>query len=235
MTAQEETAAKEFSPLGWKHWQEQVLPLLKRKVVKYEGVELKLIPPKSAQHERDAMLGYALRRESAEVLIYREATGLNAAVAAVLASIDVSTDRPVNLKLKQLREDLIQEVKAPCQALKLHFGRPRPWMQYGGALMPLLMPPHWRYPGSPTYPGGHATMAWVVAYLFGKCATPAQKSKLEAAATQVALNRVIAGVHYPSDSEAGKQLAAQLVEVMLTKKPALVAGVNAFMKTLPPN
>jgi acid phosphatase (class A) len=236
------TAAQQFSESGWGHWQWLLKEIAKSgrpKAVTYRGVLLELKPPPTnPQTEKMAMLGLAALRGPLETAIVLQARCTNAAVAAVLASIGVSSDNwseemPVNLKLKQLREDIIREVKPPVDEFKRNFRRPRPWIEFGAELQPLLMPPHWLYPGQPAYPAGHATVAWVVADLFGEYGTPAQKAKLKAAATQVALNRVIAGVHYPSDSEAGKKLAAQLVKVMRAKNPKLVARVAAFMKTVP--
>jgi acid phosphatase (class A) len=238
MTKAAKNAAQQFSDLGWGHWQWLLGEIKKSAVpirVFYRGQPLTLTKPrKVSKTERETMLGLMALREPLEGDIYRQATCTNAAVAAVLASIGVSTDEPhVNLKLKQIREDIIQETVDPVDQFKRKFLRPRPWIEIGAELAPLMMPPHKFYPGQPAYPAGHATVAWMVAYLFGKHGTPSQKAKLEAAAAQVALNRVIAGVHYPSDSEAGRKLAEQIVSIMRKKRLPLVTQVKAFMQALP--
>jgi acid phosphatase (class A) len=112
---------------------------------------------------------------------------------------------------------LLGQIGQPITDFKAHFKRARPWVCcQGGDLMlrPMLMLPDWRHPGHPAYPSGHATVAWATAYFFGDLA-PSFAPALERAANQVALNREIAGVHYPSDSMAGKDLARQLVSLLL--------------------
>lgn len=72
------------------------------------------------------------------------------------------------------------------------------------------------HPGHPSYPSGHATMAYALAFLYQ---TLYQKSDIkgvnpadfETAAKTVADNRVIAGVHFPADSKAGELLARLVV------------------------
>lgn len=69
-------------------------------------------------------------------------------------------------------------------------------------------------PGHPAYPSGHATQAHLLAYLLMELASD-QSDQLIKDAEQIAKNREIAGVHYPSDSEAGQQLARQMVDLLL--------------------
>lgn len=69
-------------------------------------------------------------------------------------------------------------------------------------------------PGHPAYPSGHATQAHLLAYLLMEL-VPEQGDQLIRDAAQIAQNREIAGVHYPSDSEAGQQLARQIVDRLL--------------------
>lgn len=84
---------------------------------------------------------------------------------------------------------------------KLQFGRRRPH-EYG--ITPtILVPDH------PAYPSGHATQAHLLAGV-AACLQPGRREEFQAAAESIALNRVKAGVHYPSDSDAGKMLAGQI-------------------------
>jgi acid phosphatase (class A) len=69
-------------------------------------------------------------------------------------------------------------------------------------------------PGHPAYPSGHSTEVHFLAYVFGELA-PARKEEFLARADQVAKNREIAGLHYPSDTHAGVLLAQQLFAAML--------------------
>ncbi len=64
------------------------------------------------------------------------------------------------------------------------------------------------------YPSGHSTQAHSIAFLLTAIA-PERKAEFESDALRVAVNREIAGVHYPSDSAAGRLLARQIVDLML--------------------
>jgi membrane-associated phospholipid phosphatase len=91
--------------------------------------------------------------------------------------------------------------------------RPRP-----SQLCPALLPPI-PMPGHASWPSGHATQAWLKALciehvlqgrLPGTLTTGdlgAVSSNLRTLAIRVARNREIAGLHYPSDSNAGRTLA----------------------------
>jgi acid phosphatase (class A) len=163
-----------------------------------------------------------------------QAKNVHEAAAAVLAAAGLYTDAPsVNLELKALRTFLIREVEPSIYLMKWTFMRARPWTCCGAELNSMFMRPHWLYPGHPSYPSGHATVAWTFAYLFGEFARPRERKLLEATAAQVARNREIAGVHYPSDSEAGRLLARQMVDVMLTKRLSEVDEIETIMRALP--
>jgi hypothetical protein len=86
-------------------------------------------------------------------------------------------------------------------------------------ICPSLCPPV-PVPGHAAYPAGHALLA----YLTTNClldlmpAGDAKKLKektLIELARRVALNREIAGLHYTSDSEAGKTIADQLLPILM--------------------
>lgn len=94
---------------------------------------------------------------------------------------------------------------------KAHYKRPRPTH-----LCPALMPPIVA-PGHASYPSGHATqshlMALCMADVFDLLPEP-RKTQMAATGTdlwvladRIARNRELAGVHYPSDSRGGVELA----------------------------
>jgi acid phosphatase (class A) len=65
--------------------------------------------------------------------------------------------------------------------------------------------------GESSYPSGHATSA----YLYGRVLSkiyPKRAKLFMQLADQAALNRVLGGVHHPSDVEAGKKLADHLAK-----------------------
>lgn len=70
-------------------------------------------------------------------------------------------------------------------------------------------------PTHPAYPSGHATGAYVLAYLLQELDPDSAHTYLKSA-QQITKNREIAGLHYPSDSEAGRLLARQLTDRLLS-------------------
>jgi acid phosphatase (class A) len=60
-----------------------------------------------------------------------------------------------------------------------------------------------------SYPSGHAAYSRLFALILSEL-QPERKSEFMARADQAALNRVIGGVHYPTDIEAGKKLAEDI-------------------------
>jgi hypothetical protein len=97
--------------------------------------------------------------------------------------------------------------------------RPRP-----SHVCPALLPPI-PVPGHPSYPSGHATEAHLIALVLNQVfqsndqssqaskagkREPAMNYDLTALANRIARNREIAGLHYRSDSDAGKKMAADI-------------------------
>jgi hypothetical protein len=88
--------------------------------------------------------------------------------------------------------------------------RPRP-----SQICPALLPPI-PVPGHPSYPSGHSTEAHLIADVLDDVLSlapqqAAMTTDLEALAWRIARNREIAGLHYPSDSLAGEQLATAIL------------------------
>ena len=90
---------------------------------------------------------------------------------------------------------------------KEQYKRPRPF-QRDPALNPCLG----RESGY-SYPSGHAATARVFGLILAEL-VPADSGKFMAYADQAALNRVIGGVHHPSDIEAGKKLGDAIYKAL---------------------
>jgi acid phosphatase (class A) len=65
-----------------------------------------------------------------------------------------------------------------------------------------------------SYPSGHSTAAYTLAVLLGEI-FPDKKEALLQHAGEIAENRVIGGVHYPSDIAAGKNLGNAIAQAIL--------------------
>lgn len=72
-------------------------------------------------------------------------------------------------------------------------------------------------PTHPAYPSGHATGAFTMAYILQEL-DPENAEQYRTDALRIAHNREIAGLHYPSDTEAGRLLARQIADALLANK-----------------
>ncbi len=93
---------------------------------------------------------------------------------------------------------------------KARFNRVRPWV-----LEPDLFPPI-PSPGLPAYPSGHATQTHLAAKLLTYL-VPHRKEEFENKAENVAVNRERAGLNFPSDTVAGRQLAERVFGILTTQ------------------
>jgi acid phosphatase (class A) len=106
-----------------------------------------------------------------------------------------------------------------ADAEKKRWRRPRPFVTD-----PRIRPCVYVSPLSLAYPSGHTTIAATFGYVLSHL-MPERSSEFEARADQIALDRVIGGVHHPSDIRAGKICAAQLFEA-LSENPEYLHDFN---------
>ena len=64
-------------------------------------------------------------------------------------------------------------------------------------------------PNFPSYPSNHAAVSAAMARVLGH-AFPAERTRLDALADEAALSRVLGGIHYRFDGEAGLVLGRQI-------------------------
>ncbi len=93
-------------------------------------------------------------------------------------------------------------------AAKVYFHRPRPFV-VGAGIKPLE-----RLSPNSSYPSGHATFAYVDAIILANV-LPEKAAAIFARADAYAHNRVLEGVHYPTDLEAGRISGAVIDNVFL--------------------
>lgn len=116
-------------------------------------------------------------------------------------------------------QSLAGDLRAVDAASKKPFQRPRPY-QLDARVQPCVS-----LPASSSYPSGSALQALVWAELLGEL-VPEKRAALLARAHRAAWGRVIGGVHFPTDIEAGRRLAAPFLEACRTT-PAFVAAFAA--------
>ncbi len=74
-----------------------------------------------------------------------------------------------------------------------------------------------KVPGHPSYPSAHAAQAFMVAEVLA-FVNPKGRSRYREYAEQISFHRELAGLHYPSDSRAGKILGVNFAHVLMYSK-----------------
>ena len=117
--------------------------------------------------------------------------------------------------LKPLLDEVIETVETEVRPFKEEFARPRPY-DVDSTLDPCVRKPG----GAKSYPSSHAAAgiagALVLADLF-----PARTKELREAGLQIGTNRVLGGVHHPSDIEAGQSIGEQVHEALESSREYL--------------
>jgi acid phosphatase (class A) len=94
-------------------------------------------------------------------------------------------------------------------AAKFRFNRIRPY-----SLEPRLQ--NLETPNFPAYPSGHSGNSWVAAYVYSEL-LPEHRELFHRNAADMAFSRELLGVHFASDSTAGKAFARKLVDRLLAE------------------
>jgi acid phosphatase (class A) len=135
----------------------------------------------------------------------------------VYPRFDEAFGRPIDRKtspvLVTLLNRALRDVSHTTFTAKEHFQRPRPYQRVqlkhvcGEAVAPK---PETRPSGGSSYPSGHSVYGWAVAMILARVA-PDRAELLLARAAEYADSRVICGVHFPSDVDAGQAIAAAVL------------------------
>jgi len=160
----------------------------------------------------------------------RTATQCAAAKAEMSHNYDVFFGRispfpnPAPPQVKQFFKNVENDSVAAHKFLKDVYKRERPFVR-DARVKPCLP----RVQGF-AYPSGHSAMARLEALILGDL-VPARRAEFLARADQAALNRVLSGVHHPTDTAAGKALADVLYKELL-KDPRFAADLRALRPLL---
>ena len=116
------------------------------------------------------------------------------------------------------------EVQTAVSIIKQRYKRPRPFLR-DKTLAPCL-----DKIGGWAYPSGHAALSRLFADMLGDI-EPKRAAEFRARGDEVAQDRVIGGVHHPSDIEAGKRLGDILYQ-RLKRNPAFQSDMSALRLSL---
>lgn len=127
-----------------------------------------------------------------------------------------------------LTTKLLVQVKDDCRLAseqqKDYWNRPRPYT-LESRLQPCV-----GKPGNASYPSGHSELAVTWGLVLAKL-VPDEQRQLLARSWQIGDDRVLAGVHYPSDVAAGRLAALQLFELM-EKSPSFQSDLTAAQQEI---
>jgi acid phosphatase (class A) len=124
-------------------------------------------------------------------------------------------------RVESLAQGVEDDVRQYVRAAKDHFRRLRPFV-IDARLDPCLN----NVKADLSFPSGHAAYAWSMAYLLAAM-VPERRAALEARATEFARQRMVCGVHFPSDLAAGQQAARWLLREMASHREFLAQGAEA--------
>lgn len=142
-------------------------------------------------------------QKDAEVSIFRFADALG----------NPSGFTPADLPLtRKLFHDVGVDESAVSSAAKREFARPRPFTVESRLDPVVARPP------SASYPSGHSTWAYVTGLVLADM-VPERRAQILQRADEYAHNRSVAGVHYPTDVEAGRLAGTTLAAMLFTCQP----------------
>jgi acid phosphatase (class A) len=180
----------------------------------------RILPPppapdsKEQKQDLEAMLKIQSKRSKAEV---QEAT----------ADVQVSVFRFADVLGPQFNAEklpftaqffrrIFSDAGQASSAAKDHFNRPRPYAASSKVNPAIDKPPL----TSASYPSGHAMVGYSGGIVLA-IIVPEKSRELFARAERYARNRVVGGVHYPTDVESGRIAASIVVNAMLQNQQFL--------------
>ena len=121
-----------------------------------------------------------------------------------------NTIKRFNVKVDEkhkLTDYIFNKVQPIHLTLKRHFDRVRP------SFLDKKIVPVIRIPAHASYPSGHSTESWSLAFCLGD-KYPERRDEYYSIANNIATNRERAGLHYKSDSDYGKLLARKILDIV---------------------
>ena len=131
-------------------------------------------------------------------------------LAAFACALGILPDRDATPSLYRLLDRAAPDTRPQTEAAKTHFARLRP---YVGNHQPICVARFTTLMHSPAYPSGHATLGMSLALILTELA-PDRSGALMARGRTFGESRIVCGVHWLSDVQAGYLNAAALVATL---------------------
>lgn len=131
---------------------------------------------------------------------------------------------PLPDEVKELFKHIDADAGDSVDVMKNRFARPRPFNAYKEA-QPCI-----KKSGGYSYPSGHSTYARIFADVLGDI-VPSRRDEFIKRADEIAADRVLGGVHYPTDVAAGKVFGDEFHDRLL-KSPAYLQDIEKIKALL---
>ncbi|HUO03190.1 MAG TPA: phosphatase PAP2 family protein [Rhizomicrobium sp.] len=153
----------------------------------------------------------ALQDSPRWMLAIRDAQfGPKAIMGEYSCAAGMALDPAVDPALFHLLSRMVEDSEAIEQHAKATYKRPRPFVENGG---PMCTPGDQAIVKSYSYPSGHSTFSWAAGMIMAEL-MPERATSLLQRARSYGESRVVCGVHYESDVEAGRVVASSLFSVL---------------------
>jgi len=165
------------------------------------------MPESAAARDDLAVLNWLQRHRTPQMVATTWTTlGRDAALFSPALGVDMSKSTP---RVGQGLEAFLALVDQACNRIKSIVRRPRPYWSHAH-LKPCL-PPELGF----SFPSGHSTWYQAAAELLADL-LPERRERLLTIGSYGGANRVMCGVHYPSDVDAAQRLARAAAEQIIT-------------------
>jgi acid phosphatase (class A) len=124
----------------------------------------------------------------------------------------IALDPAIDPALFRLLRRMVEDSEAIEQHAKAVYKRARPFVGNGG---PMCTPDDRSILTSYSYPSGHSTFSWAAGMIMAEL-MPERATALMNRARSYGESRVVCGVHYESDVQAGREVASALFAVLQT-------------------
>jgi acid phosphatase (class A) len=183
-------------------------------------------PPANSQAQKDDLKAVQAAQKTRTEAQIKSALADNAVLTIFFASDVLGPNfNKENLKITAPFFDRVfaDQIEA-CLEIKEHFKRQRPFV-----IDPEIKPIY-QQSANPSFPSGHATTGYVYTIILSMM-IPEKTQALYDRAEAYSRNRVIAGVHFPTDVEAGRVSAAVIVNALI-QQPLFMRDFERAKKEL---
>ncbi len=169
----------------------------------------------------DGVIGMQARRTPAEIAHAEKSIGFTVFTFAEVRGEGFNA--AFYPKTDAFYRKLEDTVNGPKNCIKDAYRRERPYKAFPDQVKALVT-----IEANYSYPSGHSLRSWLAALVMGNL-DPSRKADYLACAMQVSLDRVIGGMHFPSDTVAGRNLA-EAIYADLMADPGFKADLEELRK-----